>query len=96
MYFLAYFTLQGTLVMLNTLSQVEDHETYVRWIYLTTVLYMRESQTYARKYHLVKYVNDISRHKIVRIVHAFYGEPLQLHVALHGTTTIACCIMCNC
>ena len=42
MHFLAYFTLQGTLVMLNTLRKVEDHENHVRWIYLTTVLYMGE------------------------------------------------------
>ena len=32
MYFLAYFTLQGTLVMINTLHKVEDHENHVRWI----------------------------------------------------------------
>ena len=35
------------LVMLNTLRKVEDHENHVRWIYLTTVLYMGESQKYA-------------------------------------------------
>ena len=33
-------TLQRTLIMLNTLCKVEDHENHVRWIYLTTVLYM--------------------------------------------------------
>ena len=48
MHFIAYFTLQGTLAMLNTLRQVEDHENHVRWIYLTTVHYMGESQKYAR------------------------------------------------
>ena len=48
MYFLAYFTLQGTLIKLNTLRKVEDHENHVRWIYLKTVLYMGESQKYAR------------------------------------------------
>ena len=49
-YFLAYyyFTSQGTLVMLNTLRKVEDHENHVRWINRTTVLYMGESQKYAR------------------------------------------------
>ena len=36
MHFLAYFTLQGMLVMINTLRKVEDHENHVRWIYLTT------------------------------------------------------------
>ena len=40
MYFLAYFTLQGTLIVLNTLHKVEDHENHARWIYLTTVLNM--------------------------------------------------------
>ena len=49
MHFLACFTLQGTLVMLNTLHKVEDHENHWRLIYLTTVLYMGESQKYARK-----------------------------------------------
>ena len=48
MHFLAYFTVQGTLVMINTLRKVEDHENHVRWIYLTTVLYMGERQKYAR------------------------------------------------
>ena len=48
MHFLKYFTVQGTLIMLNTLHKVEDHENHVRWIYLTTVLYVRESQKYAR------------------------------------------------
>ena len=47
--YLAYFTLQDTLVMLNTLCKVEDHENHVRWIYFTTVLYMGESQKYARR-----------------------------------------------
>ena len=42
MHFLAYFTLQSTLVMLHMLRKVEDHENHVRWIYLTTVLYMGE------------------------------------------------------
>ena len=49
MHFLAYFTLQGTLVMQNTLGKVEDPEKHVRWISLTTVLYMGESQKCARK-----------------------------------------------
>ena len=40
MHFLAYFTLHGALVMLNTLRKLEDHENHVRWIYLATVLYM--------------------------------------------------------
>ena len=34
--------------MINTMRKVEDHENHVRWIYLTTVLYMGESQKYAR------------------------------------------------
>ena len=38
MLFLAYFTLQGTLIKLNTLCKVADYENHVRWIYLTTVL----------------------------------------------------------
>ena len=33
-------TLQGTLIKLNTLCKVADHENHVRWIYLTTVLCM--------------------------------------------------------
>ena len=41
-------TLPGTLFMLNTLRKVEDHDNHVRWIYLTTVLYVGESQKYAR------------------------------------------------
>ena len=48
MYFLEYFTLQCTLVMLITLRKVDDHENHVRWIYLTTVLYMWRSQKYTR------------------------------------------------
>ena len=40
MHFLTYFTRQGTLIMLNALCKVEDHENHVRWIYLTTVLNM--------------------------------------------------------
>ena len=48
MHFLAYFTFQGTLIMLNILRKVEYHENHVRWIYLTTVLYMGESKKYAR------------------------------------------------
>ena len=43
-HFLAYFTLQGTLFIV----QIEYHEDHVRWIYLTTVLKMGESQNYAR------------------------------------------------
>ena len=50
MHFLAYFTLQDTLGMLNTLRKVEDHENHGRWIYLTAVIYLGESQKYARKY----------------------------------------------
>ena len=45
---LAYFTLQSMLTMLNTLHKVEDHENHVSWIYLTTVLYMEESQKHVR------------------------------------------------
>ena len=48
MHFLAYFTLQGTLIKLNTLCKVADHENHVRWTYLTTVLCMGEGQKYAR------------------------------------------------
>ena len=56
-HFLAYFTLQGTLIVLNTLRKVEDRENHVRWIYLTTVLCMWESQNYARRveYMLMMY-----------------------------------------
>ena len=57
MYFLAYFTLQDMLVMLNTLHKVEDHENHVRWIYLTTVLYMGESQKYVRNVNVSLYYN---------------------------------------
>ena len=49
MHFLTYFTLQGTLIKLNILCKVADHENHVRWIYLTTVLCMTEGQKYARK-----------------------------------------------
>ena len=52
MHFLAYFTLQGTLIMVNILRKVADHENHVGLIYLTTVLNMGESQKYARKVHL--------------------------------------------
>ena len=47
-HFLAYFTLQVTLIMLNTLRRVEDHETHVRLIYLTTVIKMVGSRKHAR------------------------------------------------
>ena len=30
------------------MRNVADHENYVRWVYLTTVLYMGECQKYAR------------------------------------------------
>ena len=59
MYFLAYLTLQGTLVMLNTLLNVEDHDNHVRWINLTTVLYIGESQKYARRPILVMVLTDL-------------------------------------
>ena len=36
------------IIMLNISRKVEDHENYVRWIYLTTVLNMGESRKYAR------------------------------------------------
>ena len=48
MYFLAYFTLQDMLVMLNILRKVENHENHVRWIYIKTVLNMGDSRKYAR------------------------------------------------
>ena len=48
MRFLTYFTLKVMLIMLNILHKVKDHENHVRWIYLTTVLYMEESQKYTR------------------------------------------------
>ena len=35
-------------VMLNTQRKVEDHENHARWIHFATVLYMGESQKYAR------------------------------------------------
>ena len=54
MHFLAYFTLQGMIVMLNTLRKIEDHENHVRWIYLTTVLYMGEIYNYARIHIVVQ------------------------------------------
>ena len=38
----------GTLIVLNTLRKVEDHDNRVRWIYLTTVLNMGESRMYAK------------------------------------------------
>ena len=45
---LAYFTLQGTSIMLNIQRKVEDHANHVRWIYVTSILNMRESPKYAR------------------------------------------------
>ena len=48
MHFLTFFALQDTLIMLNTLHKVEDHENHVRWIYLTTVFYIGESQKYVK------------------------------------------------
>ena len=44
----AYVALQGTLVMLNILCKVDDHENDVRWIYLTAVRNIRESRKCAR------------------------------------------------
>ena len=46
LHFIAYLTLQGTLIKLNTRRKVEDHEQHVRWMYLITVIYMGESQKY--------------------------------------------------
>ena len=43
-----YFTLQGTLILLNTLRNVAGRENHVRWIYLTTVLNMGDSRKHAR------------------------------------------------
>ena len=37
-----------TLIKLNSLGKVADHENHVRWIYLTTVLCMGESQKYVK------------------------------------------------
>ena len=48
MHFLAYFTLQGTLIKLNIMCKVADYENHVRWVYLTTVLCM--GQKYARNH----------------------------------------------
>ena len=76
MNFLTYFTLQGTLVILNTLHKVEDHENHVRWIYLTTVLYMG-SQKYARMdclwpfLHAARTSNGYSVFAPTRSVHDF-------------------------
>ena len=39
---LSYITLYITLIMLDTLRKIEEHENHVRWIYLTTVLDMGE------------------------------------------------------
>ena len=52
-HFLVNFTLQGTLVMLNTLLKVKDHENHVRWIYITTVLYMGKVRS-MREYKVLK------------------------------------------
>ena len=46
--FSAYFTLQCTLIKLNIMRNVADHENHVRWVHLTTVLCMGECQKYAR------------------------------------------------
>ena len=62
--------------MLKSQPKVEDHENHVRWIYLTTVLYMGESQKYARTIKTtsrfqgiadtimgdIEYVDNIERH----------------------------------
>ena len=50
MHFLAYFSMTKVRWSVNTLCKVEDHENHVGWIYLTTVLYMGESQKYAEKH----------------------------------------------
>ena len=46
MHFLAYFTLSGTLIKLNIMCKIADHENHVM-IYLTTVLCMGEGQKYS-------------------------------------------------
>ena len=61
MYFNAYLTLQGTLLMLNTLHKVEDHENHARWIYLTTILHKEESQKYVRKYIFIINIESADR-----------------------------------
>ena len=46
--FVTYFTLQGALIIINTLFKVVHHENHVRWMYLTTVINMGERRKYAR------------------------------------------------
>ena len=44
----AFSRILYTLIKLNIMCKVADHENHVRWIYLTTVLCMGEGQKYAR------------------------------------------------
>ena len=47
-----------TLIKLSIMCKVADHKNHVRWIYLTTVFSMGESQKYARRLidHMMLYV----------------------------------------
>ena len=53
MHFLAYFY---TLIKLNIMCKVADHESHVRWIYLTTVPCVGEGQKYVRKWNVIHFV----------------------------------------
>ena len=44
----AFSRILYTLIKLNKMCKVADHENHVRWIYLTTVLCMGEGQKYAK------------------------------------------------
>ena len=69
-FFLAYFTLQGMLIMLNIMhSKVEDHENHMRWIYLRTVLNFGVSRKYASRciVHLL--------FKVIMVLDTFIQRP---------------------
>ena len=74
--------------MLNTLRKVEDHENHVRWMYLTTVLYMRESPKYAKM--MIQMLCDYQRlHEARHILESYSWS----NVAVTGTDNNTVCLL---
>ena len=71
MHFLTYFThfaSLGTLIKLNTLCKVADHENHVRWMYLTTILCMGEGHKYTRIHHPTSVRNTSVLESIILLI----------------------------
>ena len=70
------------------MRNVADHETHVRWIYLTTVLCMGECQKYARNYCIIVCLTHMLRDKINGnvVFRAFFHLSLTYIVLMQFTT----------